>query len=583
MNKTLIEKILVIATIFLFVFSSIIPMVIGNTIDEKGEDEYFENISYKSYDEYENINFENYREINKGEIIENCKSFEIGISKRSTQILPLDGPMDSPWPMKCHDLHHTGLSPYSTEDNPLEEMWKFRTTNLVNSGIIIGDDDTIYFGSFDGYLHALNKYGTEKWRYKTGSWIWSAPAIDEDGTVYVSSLDAKLHAVNPDGTEKWTFGAGASIVSSPAIGVDGTIYFGNMLGGSGYRIYAVNPDGTEKWHYQTGYHVTSDPAIGDDGTIYIGSGDDYLYALNPNGTLKWRFKTGSYIKGPASIADDGTIYVGSWDDYLYALHPNGTMKWKHQIDAGTESNPSIGSDGTIYCGYLYLYAINPDGTRKWTFDFGEDKHSHQSSPAISADGTIFIGVIIGDDDGGEILAVNPDGTEKWRKHIAENEVQSSPCIGSDGTVYVGSASTTYTGSSYGYLHAFGERDPTAPEAPSINGETQGYYGESYDYTFVSNDPENQDIRYYIDWGDTSYEDWIGPYSSGQEITVSHTWDEENTYTIRAKAKDTLDVESPWSTLEVTMPINQQSSHPFLDWFLERFPNAFPILRQILGL
>jgi len=583
MNKTFIEKILVIATIFLFVFSSLIPMVIGNTINDKVEDEYFENISYVSYDEYENINFENYREISKGELIENCKSYETPISKKSTDILPLDGPMDSPWPMKCHDTHHTGLSPYSTADNPLEEMWKFRTTNWIRSGIIIGDDDTIYFGCFDGYLHALNQYGTEKWRYKTGSWIWAAPAIDEDGTVYVSSLDAKLHAVNPDGTEKWTFGAGASIVSSPAIGVDGTIYFGNMQGGSGYRIYAVNPDGTEKWHYQTGYHVTSDPAIGDDGTIYIGSGDDYLYAMNPNGTLKWRFKTGSYIKGPASIADDGTIYVGSWDDYLYALYPNGTMKWKHQIDAGTESNPSIGSDGTIYCGYLYLYAINPDGTRKWTFDFGEDKHSHQSSPAISADGTIFIGVITGDDDGGEILAVNPDGTEKWRKHIAEDQVQSSPCIGSDGTVYVGSSSTTYTGSSYGYLHAFGEWDPTAPEAPTITGETQGHYGESYDYTFVSNDPENQDIRYYIDWGDGSYEDWIGPYSSGEEITVSHTWDEENSYTIQAKAKDTLDVESPWSTLEVTMPVNQQSTHPWFHWLLYHFPNAFPILRLLLGL
>jgi outer membrane protein assembly factor BamB len=578
------RKSLAVGIVFLFIISSIIPMVIGNTINDKVEDEYFDKIYFANYDVYENIKYENYEETNQREIIENSKSYEIPISKKSTQVLPLDGSMDSPWPMKCHDLHHTGLSPYSTADNPLEEMWKFRITGWMNSGIILGDDDTIYFGSFDRYLHALNQYGTEKWRYKTGGWIWAAPAIDEDGTVYVSSLDAKLHAVNPDGTEKWTFGAGASIVSSPAIGVDGTIYFGNMQGGSGFRIYAVNPNGTEKWHYQTGYHVTSDPAIGDDGTIYIGSGDDYFYAMNPNGTLKWRFKTGSYIKGPASIADDGTIYVGSFDDYLYALYPNGTMKWKHQVDYGTESNPSIGSDGTIYCGGAYLYAIKPDGTRKWTFDFGENKHSHQSSPAISADGTIYIGVEIETMDGGEIIAVNPDGTEKWRKHIAENEVQSSPCIGSDGTVYIGSASTSPTGSDYGYLYAFGEWDPTAPEAPSINGETQGHYGESYDYTFVSNDPENQDIRYYVDWGDGSYEEWIGPYPSGQEITVGHTWDEENSYTIRAKAKDTLDVESPWSTLEISMPINQQTfSFHLLQQLFERFPNAFPILRQLFEL
>ena len=295
LNKSLVDIILIFATIFLFVFSSIIPMVIGNTIDDKVEDEYFENISYASYDEYENINFEKYREINKGEIIEDSKTYEIPISKKSTQILPLDGHMDSPWPMKCHDTHHTGLSPYSTADNPLDEMWKFRITGWMNSGIIIGDDDTLYFGSFDGYLHALNQYGTEKWRYKTGGWIWAAPAIDEDGT------------------EKWSFYAyHCGISSSPIIGEDGTIYFGAMGPDTYGRIYAINPDGTEKWYYDTGYWITSDPAIGDDGTIYIGSGDDYLYAMNPNGTVKWRYKTGEEIKSAPAIGDDGTIYF----DYL---------------------------------------------------------------------------------------------------------------------------------------------------------------------------------------------------------------------------------------------------------------------------
>jgi len=49
------------------------------------------------------------------------------------------------------------------------------------------------------------------------------------------------------------------------------------------------------------------------------------------------------------------------------------------------------------------------------------------------------------------------------------------------------------------------------------------------------------------------------------------------------AKDVLDVESPWSTLEVSMPVNQQVQYPLFLGFLELFPNAFPILRQIFGL
>jgi len=548
----MIRKTLAVGIIFLFIITSIAPMVFGFDAEIKDIDSELEaelaNLRYMctTPDGFNEAEYESYKEkllnsYSKDDTVI-IEPFETVITDYSPATVTF-GPMDSPWPMKCHDTHHTSQSPYSTADNPFDEIWKFEC-DWIRGGIIIGDDDTIYFGELGQYLYAINPEGTEKWRYETGGlfWIWSTPAIDEDGTVYVTSYDDYLHAVNPDGTLKWKFCAYDSISSSPAIGDDGTIYFGSM--GEGCNIFAVNPNGTEKWHYGTGYYITNDPAIGDDGTVYIGSGDDYFYAMNPNGTLKWRFKTGSYIKGPASIADDGTVYVGSFDDYLYALYPNGTMKWKHNVDYGTESNPSIGSDGTIYCGGKYLYAINPDGTRKWTFDFGSNRHSHQSSPAISADGTIFIGVIIGDDDGGEIVAVNPDGTEKWREHIAEN--------------------------------------PTAPEAPTIAGETQGHYGESYEYTFVSNDPESQDIRYYIDWGDGSYEDWIGPYSSGQEITVSHIWAEENTYTIQAKAKDTLDVESQWGTLQVTMPVNQHSyPFPLLQRLLERFPNAFPILRNLL--
>ena len=37
------------------------------------------------------------------------------------------GPMDSPWPMKSHDVFHTGQSEYSTEFNNGAELWKFKT------------------------------------------------------------------------------------------------------------------------------------------------------------------------------------------------------------------------------------------------------------------------------------------------------------------------------------------------------------------------------------------------------------------------------------------------------------------------
>jgi hypothetical protein len=96
----------------------------------------------------------------------------------------------------------------------------------------------------------------------------------------------------------------------------------------------------------------------------------------------------------------------------------------------------------------------------------------------------------------------------------------------------------------------------------------GKVGTSYPYTFTSTDPEGDEIRYYIEWGDESNSGWLGPYSSGEALSLSHTWDDRGTYTIRAKAKDIFDAESDWGTLEVTMPVWRSSLFFKL---LERFP------------
>ena len=45
--------------------------------------------------------------------------------------------------------------------------------------------------------------GTLKWSYSTGGLVQSSPAVGSDGTVYVGSFDNNLYAINPDGTLKW--------------------------------------------------------------------------------------------------------------------------------------------------------------------------------------------------------------------------------------------------------------------------------------------------------------------------------------------------------------------------------------------
>ena len=581
------NKSLAVGIILLLVISTLTPLVIGfdTEITDRG---FMDDLAYDCYDNCNSSKLSYYREYLQGYSSDDnlesdgtnfLEGSDVENITENVEIEPdiksVDGPMDSPWPMKCHDTHHTGRSPYSTADNNGTEKWRFETDNYVQGGAIISDDGTIYFGSDDRYLYALNPDGALKWKTKLNGWIWSTPAIAEDGTIYIGTYGDYLFAINPNGTLKWSFCAWGAISSSPAIAEDGTIYFGTMSGWDKGDIYAVNPNGTEKWHYRTDYFIVSDPAIADDGTIYIGSGDGYLYAMYPNGTLRWRFKTGKDIKAHPSIADDGTIYISSFDGYLYALYSNGTLKWKYS-GGGDEASSAIDKNGTIYLGNNQLRAIYPNGTKKWSVDIGPN--IDHASPAISADGTIYVGA------GTYIIAINPDGTERWRKRIANNWVESSPCIGEDGTVYIGSSSEGGEHGYIGYLHAFvtGYNEP--PDKPTINGPINGRAGEKYDYTFSAIDPDGNDVYLFILWGDGYEIHWNGPYSSGEEVTFSHTYEEKGEYIIQAKAKDTYyDTESDWATLEVSMPKNKPYiSTPFLQ-FLENHPNMFPFLRLLMGL
>ncbi len=368
--------------------------------------------------------------------------------------LSSNGPIDSSWPMYCHDVRHTGQSPYSTVNTSGSEKWRISLHSWVEGCPVIDNNGIIYVGGF-GFF-AIYPNGTLKWNVSDLR-VVSAPAIDENGVIYFGTIWAMpnyLYAFYPNGTLKWKYVTGDSIYSSPVIGNDETIYFGQSSGDTGY-INAVYPNGTLRWSYHTNGVVYSSPCIGDDGTIYCGCHDNGLYALYPNnGTLKWRFVTGGWIRTAPCIAEDGTIYCVSLDSYLYAIYSNGTMKWRTDVGAGT--SPTIGQDGTIYAGWSHLYAVNPvNGSIKWVFNPGPDRVIEGGTPAHSADGTIYFGVCIGEDQGGEIIAINSNGIEEWRATIADERIESAPAIAEDGTIYIGSSWKP----SGGFLHAFGPSEP----------------------------------------------------------------------------------------------------------------------------
>ena len=94
---------------------------------------------------------------------------------------------------------------------------------------------------------------------------------------------------------------------------------------------------------------------------------------------------------------------------------------------------------------------------------------------------------------------------------------------------------------------------SAPYPPVINGSSEGDIEREIEFTFVTTDPGNSDVSYYIDWGDGTYEDWFGPSPSGYVVTRSHSWNLTGAFLIRAKAKNLLGSESGWSVpLSITI-------------------------------
>ncbi len=106
-----------------------------------------------------------------------------------------------------------------------------------------------------------------------------------------------------------------------------------------------------------------------------------------------------------------------------------------------------------------------------------------------------------------------------------------------------------------------------PEKTNITGPAYGRPNIEYEFCFMGVDPEMDNIFCMWDWGDGTYSEWLGPYSSGEYLCVFKSWSVEGTYELRVKLKDELDYESGWSdpfiiiieaeppNIQITKPIN----------------------------
>ena len=109
-----------------------------------------------------------------------------------------------------------------------------------------------------------------------------------------------------------------------------------------------------------------------------------------------------------------------------------------------------------------------------------------------------------------------------------------------------------------------------PEKPIIYGPTICKPSVGYYYNFVTEDPDGDNVYYSIYWGHDYGYDTVGPYPSGMEVTLYHSWPKIGICKISCKAYDTVDLWSEEANFSVIIPRNRVPSSFFILDFLKQF-------------
>jgi outer membrane protein assembly factor BamB len=276
------------------------------------------------------------------------------------------------------------LSPGFTDGVPQRSKgeWTYPGGGFGSLGAVVGTpvvvDDTLYVGTSNGYLYALDTvYGERKWEFNTGAKIWTSPVVD-DGVIYISNYEKKLFAVSiDDGTQIWSTELPSSIASSPAVSTD-NIFVGTFDN----RLYAVDrATGNIKWDFQGGNWFWSRPVVKGD-TVYAGCLDHNIYAIDATtGKELWRFPTDGQIASEpvlaASLLVVASNILDSKSGEIYILDTNNNGQEKSVVSVSGEVMAPLYAQGDM----VYVHASNftvygldiQKGAKIWEFPYSNIK------------------------------------------------------------------------------------------------------------------------------------------------------------------------------------------------------------------
>jgi glutaredoxin len=387
----------------------------------------------------------------------------------------------------------------------------------------------------------------------TGNEAQYRSSINTCGARTVANIDINLNVT-------WLGNAAMNITAS-VMNNEAAQYAGHL------RIYVTEVESSLGWHDTAGHPYTF-PFLeyAYNGPVTIPSGDTWTNTMN-------------------------------WDGHNYQ---NGYGVYYGNIQYGNIMVIAVMFNNTWHQGYSYPPSSNPfnayyvdDAAGFWVGDNRPPNVPSNPSPAngaTSVDITKDLSWVGGD----------PDPTHDHVTYdVYFGTTSPPPLVSSDQTGLTYDTGTmAYSTKYYWQIIATDNHGASAdgpiwsfttmgnpnhpPMTPEITGPSPGKVKTTLTYVLNAIDPDSGDqLYYFVDWGDNTTTDWTGPYASGVDVSLTHSWNTKASYTIKAKVKDQHGAESDWGTLTITIPVNYIPHGTLLE-LLQKILARFPLLEQLLN-
>ncbi len=483
--------------------------------------------------------------------------------------------------------------------NQLDWGWSVQQT--YDEGYIIAGETTSFgAGGYDAWLIKTDTNGSEIWNRTFGGGLKDGARsvlITTDSCIVMAGYtDSFGHGNNHDfwliktddtGNEIWnrTYGgygseAGFSVCQTTDDGFIMTGYtYSFGAGANDIWLIKTDPSGYEIWNktfggsegeYGMSVQQTTDQGFiiaGSTSSFGAGEDDGWLIKINADGNELWNITVGGeyndWFGSVAQSCDGGYIITGdtasfstgSYDAWFVKTDKSGNSQWQTVLGDAFFDETGYSVQEMMDGGFIATGSIT----------------SHNTSLS-----DIWV------------RKLNASGSEQWYLIVqgAQKDCGYSVHPTKDG----GSVVVGYTDSFYMndrnvvLIKLSSNNENLPPEIPTLTGPSRGIVGKSYNFSTCTIDLDNDTVFYWFDWGDSNNSGWLGPYNSSVNINTTHKWTVKGSYGIKVKAKDIHGEESVWSDpLPIIIPFSYHMTLlQLLQRFFQRFPYAFPILRQLMG-